>query len=197
MTGKTITARVGAASRRDRNRGGAKSAQLRRERTLQLRLLRLVLYRHGRVQLPGHPRRRTVGRSTSHTRKIRHTRNTRRGRNGSGSGCIERPRAGNFIASLRLLVVVGRSHHERDKNHCGVGSACRRARSIASAQSQRNFGPNGPSRSNCYGDRWRPYSGAVASRCPGQGGGYGHTPGASTAITEANATVSAAFVAAV
>jgi hypothetical protein len=45
------------------------------------------------------------------------------------------------------------------------------ATSIASAQSQRNFGPNGPSRSNCYGE---PYSGAVASRCPGQGGGYGH-----------------------
>lgn len=43
------------------------------------------------------------GRSTSHTRKIRHTRHTRSGRNGSGSGCTERPRAGNFIASLRLL----------------------------------------------------------------------------------------------
>jgi len=43
--------------------------------------------------------------------------------------------------------------------------------SIAAAQSQRNFGPNGPSRSDCYGE---PYSGAVASRCPGQGGGYGH-----------------------
>ena len=42
------------------------------------------------------------------------------------------------------------------------------ATSIASAQSQRNFGPNGPSRSNCYGE---PYSGAVASRCSG---GYGH-----------------------
>lgn len=41
--------------------------------------------------------------------------------------------------------------------------------SIAAAQSQRNFGPNGPSRSNCYGE---PYSGAVASKC--SGGGYGH-----------------------
>jgi hypothetical protein len=40
--------------------------------------------------------------------------------------------------------------------------------SIAAAQSQRNFGPNGPSRYNCFGE---PYSGAVASRCPG---GYGH-----------------------
>jgi hypothetical protein len=26
------------------------------------------------------------------------------------------------------------------------------ATSIASAQSQRNFGPNGPSRSDCYGE---------------------------------------------
>jgi hypothetical protein len=42
--------------------------------------------------------------------------------------------------------------------------------SIAAAQSQRNYGPNGPSRSNCFGE---PYSGAIASRCPG-GGGYGH-----------------------
>jgi hypothetical protein len=41
------------------------------------------------------------------------------------------------------------------------------ATSTASAQSQRNFGPNGPSRSDCYGE---PYSGAVASRCPGEGG---------------------------
>jgi len=40
----------------------------------------------------------------------------------------------------------------------------------AAAQSQRNFGPNGPSRSDCYGE---PYSGAVASRCPGSGG-YGY-----------------------
>jgi hypothetical protein len=42
---------------------------------------------------------------------------------------------------------------------------------IASAQSQRNFGPNGPSRSDCFGE---PYSGAVASRCPGGGYGYRH-----------------------
>lgn len=45
------------------------------------------------------------------------------------------------------------------------------ATSMTWAQSQRNFGPNGPSRSNCYGE---PYSGAVASRCPGQGG-YWHS----------------------
>jgi hypothetical protein len=44
------------------------------------------------------------------------------------------------------------------------------ATSIAAAQSQRNFGPNGPSRSDCYGE---PYSGAVASRCSG-GGAYGY-----------------------
>ena len=44
------------------------------------------------------------------------------------------------------------------------------ATSIAAAQSQRNFGPNGPSRYNCFGE---PYSGTVASRCSG-GGGYGH-----------------------
>jgi len=43
------------------------------------------------------------------------------------------------------------------------------ATSIASAQAQRNFGPNGPSRSDCYGE---PYSGAVASHCPGERGGY-------------------------
>jgi hypothetical protein len=42
------------------------------------------------------------------------------------------------------------------------------ATSITWAQSQRNFGPNGPSRSDCYGE---PYSGAAGSRCPG-GGGY-------------------------
>jgi hypothetical protein len=42
------------------------------------------------------------------------------------------------------------------------------ATSITLAQSQRNYGPNGPSRFNCYGE---PYSGTVASRCPGQGGG--------------------------
>jgi hypothetical protein len=43
------------------------------------------------------------------------------------------------------------------------------ATSITLAQSQRNFGPNGPSKSDCYGE---PYSGAVASRCPGEGGYY-------------------------
>jgi hypothetical protein len=43
--------------------------------------------------------------------------------------------------------------------------------SIAAAQSQRNFGPKGPSRSNCYGE---PYSGTVASHCPGQGGYWHH-----------------------
>jgi hypothetical protein len=37
------------------------------------------------------------------------------------------------------------------------------ATSMTLAQSQRNYGPNGPSRSNCFGG---PYSGAVASRCP-------------------------------
>ena len=42
------------------------------------------------------------------------------------------------------------------------------ATSIASAQAQRNFGPNGPSRFDCYGE---PYSGSVASRCPGERGG--------------------------
>jgi hypothetical protein len=45
------------------------------------------------------------------------------------------------------------------------------ATSIASAQSQRNFGPNGPSRSDCFGE---PYSGAVASRCPGEHGYWHH-----------------------
>jgi hypothetical protein len=43
--------------------------------------------------------------------------------------------------------------------------------SIAAAQSQRNFGPNGPSRSDCYGE---PYSGAVASHCPGEHGYWHH-----------------------
>jgi hypothetical protein len=38
------------------------------------------------------------------------------------------------------------------------------ATSVTLAQSQRNYGPNGPSRSNCFGG---PYSGAIASRCPG------------------------------
>jgi hypothetical protein len=46
------------------------------------------------------------------------------------------------------------------------------ATSITLAQSQRNYGPNGPSRYNCFGE---PYSGTVASRCPGGGGGgYWH-----------------------
>jgi hypothetical protein len=38
------------------------------------------------------------------------------------------------------------------------------ASSMTLAQSQRNYGPNGPARGDCYG---APYSGAVASRCPG------------------------------
>ena len=45
------------------------------------------------------------------------------------------------------------------------------ATSIAAAQSQRNLGPNGPSRSDCYGE---PYSGAVASHCPGEHGYWHH-----------------------
>ena len=44
------------------------------------------------------------------------------------------------------------------------------ATSITLAQSQRNYGPNGPSKFDCFGE---PYSGTVASRCPG-GGGYWH-----------------------
>jgi hypothetical protein len=39
--------------------------------------------------------------------------------------------------------------------------------SIALAQSQPNFGPSGPGRSDCFGE---PYSGSVAGRC----GGYHH-----------------------
>ncbi len=42
------------------------------------------------------------------------------------------------------------------------------ATSAGLAQSQPNFGPNGPARSDCFGE---PYSGAVASRCVG---GYWH-----------------------
>jgi hypothetical protein len=38
------------------------------------------------------------------------------------------------------------------------------ATSITLAQSQRNYGPNGPARGNCFGS---PYSGTIASRCPG------------------------------
>lgn len=45
------------------------------------------------------------------------------------------------------------------------------ATSITFAQSQRNFGPNGPSRFNCYGE---PFSGTVASHCPGAGGYHGY-----------------------
>ena len=55
MTGKTITLALAllvgataiAAAQSQRNYGA--------ERTVQLRLLRLVLYRHGRIQLPWHP----------------------------------------------------------------------------------------------------------------------------------------------
>lgn len=43
------------------------------------------------------------------------------------------------------------------------------ATTMAMAQSQPNFGPNGPSRSNCFGE---PYSGAMASRCGSHH--YGH-----------------------
>jgi hypothetical protein len=39
------------------------------------------------------------------------------------------------------------------------------ATSVTLAQSQRNYGPNGPSKGNCYGS---PYSGTIASRCPGE-----------------------------
>jgi len=38
------------------------------------------------------------------------------------------------------------------------------ATSIAAAQSQRNFGPNGPSSYGCYGEI---YTGTAASRCRG------------------------------
>jgi hypothetical protein len=38
------------------------------------------------------------------------------------------------------------------------------ATSITLAQSQRNYGPNGPAKSGCFG---APYSGTIASRCPG------------------------------
>ena len=36
------------------------------------------------------------------------------------------------------------------------------ATSATLAQSQRNYGPNGPAKSDCYG---QPYSGTVASEC--------------------------------
>jgi hypothetical protein len=38
----------------------------------------------------------------------------------------------------------------------------------AAAQSQRNYGPNGPSAYGCYGQA---FTGTVASRCPGTPGG--------------------------
>jgi hypothetical protein len=38
----------------------------------------------------------------------------------------------------------------------------------ALAQSQRNYGPNGPSAYGCYGQA---FTGTVASRCPGTPGG--------------------------
>jgi hypothetical protein len=45
------------------------------------------------------------------------------------------------------------------------------ATSIAMAQSQPNFGPNGPSRSDCFGE---PYSGSAAGRCGGHHYGHHH-----------------------
>jgi hypothetical protein len=42
------------------------------------------------------------------------------------------------------------------------------ATTFAAAQSQPNYGPNGPGRSDCFG---QPYSGSAASRC---GGGYSY-----------------------
>jgi hypothetical protein len=45
------------------------------------------------------------------------------------------------------------------------------ATSISLAQSQRNYGPNGPSKFGCYGE---PFSGSAGSRCPGSNGYYGH-----------------------
>ena len=45
------------------------------------------------------------------------------------------------------------------------------ATTAAVAQSQPNFGPNGPSRSDCFGE---PYSGAVASRCGFHHGWHHH-----------------------
>jgi hypothetical protein len=38
------------------------------------------------------------------------------------------------------------------------------ATSIGLAQSQRNYGANTPAKADCYGG---PYSGTVASKCPG------------------------------
>lgn len=45
------------------------------------------------------------------------------------------------------------------------------ATSFALAQSQRNWGPNGPGRSDCFGS---PYGGAVVDRCPGDNGAGRH-----------------------
>ncbi|HTH35928.1 MAG TPA: hypothetical protein VL976_16270 [Xanthobacteraceae bacterium] len=42
------------------------------------------------------------------------------------------------------------------------------ATSTALPQSQRNFGPNGPSSYGCYGEA---YTGTAASNCPGAGPG--------------------------
>jgi hypothetical protein len=42
------------------------------------------------------------------------------------------------------------------------------ATAIALAQSQRNYGANGPSAYGCYGQA---FTGTVASRCPGTPGG--------------------------
>jgi hypothetical protein len=39
------------------------------------------------------------------------------------------------------------------------------ATSIGLAQSQRNYGPNGPSKADCYGE---PYSGAAGAKCGGR-----------------------------
>jgi hypothetical protein len=41
------------------------------------------------------------------------------------------------------------------------------ATSLSLAQSQRNYGANGPSRSDCFG---QPYGGAAADKCPGENG---------------------------
>jgi len=43
------------------------------------------------------------------------------------------------------------------------------ATSLTLAQSQRNYGPNGPAKNDCYGG---PYSGTIASRCPSGHRGY-------------------------
>jgi hypothetical protein len=43
------------------------------------------------------------------------------------------------------------------------------ATTIVLAQSQPNYGPNGPGKGNCYG---APYSGAAGAKCTVRGGGY-------------------------